>query len=169
MEETMIESKPIDLHGRCPNKECNDNWDGGDILEQLGKIEAYSSMGYNDLVKLAEQSYGYTQENKKRFSRTIAIRFVPSVAKDSYNEYLHTAEAASSMKNSPDYIQCPKCRKVYDIKTGEEFNSIPEAKSAFMGIDIPRRKVEEERKRLERIQAKMDTPISKLQDDIDIG
>ncbi len=56
--------KKISAYGYCPR--CNNNWDNGDIFKFLKKINP--NLSDEELIKKSNY-YGWTIENKKRFSK----------------------------------------------------------------------------------------------------
>lgn len=60
------ELKQLDKYGLCPN--CKTSWDGGDILEEVTKLDVYIHKTYKELASIAE-NYGWTEFNKIRFTR----------------------------------------------------------------------------------------------------
>jgi hypothetical protein len=117
-------TSPINRLGLCPNTECNENWDGGDILEHLSTIEAFSSKTHSEILRIAEQCYGYTKEHPTRVSMATLFKLIGNT----FHGYI---DKAGTIVNAPDIIKCPSCGKMWDILTGIEFNSLPEAKKYY--------------------------------------
>ena len=89
----------------CP--ECKANWDGGDILEELVRLKDegtfYQNYSDADLIKAAGD-YGWTQENKKRFSHLIGME----LSMDDPEHY-----------DGVSYWICPECGVGWCRWTGE--------------------------------------------------
>jgi hypothetical protein len=104
--EKVFVTAPVDRSGRCPC--CNENWDGGDILEQLSKLDIFFMIP-KEAKKMAEK-YGWTEWEKKRFSNVIGVEFEKHLQKT-------------------NMVQCPKCRHVFNVVTGQHFRSLNEARN----------------------------------------
>lgn len=81
-------------HGHCPN--CNTDFDGGDILQVLSNLSVFAGKGQKEVLKFATETYGYTIENQRRFSNTIAFQLAHS---------------------GTVYYRCPSCRAVFDANS----------------------------------------------------
>lgn len=103
-----METKPIDRYGICPNKECQMDWNGGDILQHLRKLDVFGEKTEEELVNLAFRGYGYEVSKPKSFSKVVAV---------------------SSSPTKIDFYQCPDCRQVWDATTGKHYNSLMQAKA----------------------------------------
>lgn len=104
---------PIDRNGECPN--CEEDWDGGDMFEQLKRLDIFV-LDHKEAEKAA-MKYGWTPENAKRFSHVISLQF-------STNEVNNTSRVY-------DFIECPQCRHVFNIETGQEFMNKNEARNSL--------------------------------------
>ena len=93
----------MDKYGQCPN--CKESWDGGDMLETIGAIELLSIKSKTEISYLVSSNYGYTEQNKARFSKVIT----------------HNIDGIQ-------LIQCPntRCSHVFDTE-GKEYTSVREA------------------------------------------
>lgn len=100
---------PLDKHGTCPS--CNTNWDAGDILDSLARLNVFSGKTLNDVAKVAN-SYGWTQLNQARFSNVVITIFPP------------TPERLRELT----FYTCPKCMSTFEITGGHRFDSIIHAK-----------------------------------------
>lgn len=107
MEKNLNLEVPIDRYGVCPN--CNENWDGGNILHSLRDLDINMGKSIPDVMKLAEQ-FGWTSTNEKRFSTLIGIVF--DVKKE-------------------DFCQCPGCKHVWNLNTGMHYSSTNEARNSL--------------------------------------
>ncbi len=90
----------IDKLGRCPN--CNQNWDDGDTLTNLNKMDIFTHKLPADMLKIAA-GLGYTETNKNKFSRV----------------KVHERDRVI-------LYECPnmRCGHVFNSETGEEYNSM---------------------------------------------
>lgn len=98
----------IDRLGLCPN--CQFNWEGDDIFHSLSLMKVNISKSTKDIEKLANE-YGWTLENNKKFS------FAISMTVSNYDN------------KSIDLVECPNCRSVFNVDTGEKYLHRYEAKS----------------------------------------
>lgn len=105
---STTKNAPIDKNGCCPN--CNTTWDGGDIYESLYKLDIFMQKSSEEVKKHANQFYGWTPENAKRFSNVIGITI-------------------SRLGDQVNYYQCPNCLHVFDADTGKEFINLNEARN----------------------------------------
>lgn len=103
-----MENNTIDLYGKCPN--CKATWDGGDILEELKKLDIHMGRPEKEILELASH-FGYTKENKKRFTRVI------------HNEIRGEHDGVS-------FTQCPLCKHVWNRFTGLHFPTLQEGIAA---------------------------------------
>ena len=87
----------INRVGNCPNPGCNKSWDGGDIKEEVAKMDVYMFRSAEEIEEIAKNHYGWTPENPKHFS--LAIHH-------------------SDPSNDIDALECPFCRSVYETETG---------------------------------------------------
>lgn len=74
----------------CPH--CGFELDNGDIYEALKDNILYRHLSEEELVSLA-QRYGWTKENKKRFSQRVIVQPVDG---------------------TPQFVKCPYCNKRLD-------------------------------------------------------
>ena len=96
---------PIDRHGSCPN--CEKGWDGGDILEELGKLDVFKgSKSPQQLMQIAAL-YGYTETNRTRFTKLLTREF--------------------PQYNSRAFWQCPHCFHVWDKQTNFHYINLNQA------------------------------------------
>lgn len=86
----------INRHGNCPVCDPPFSWDGGDILEEIRKIGAFSTKTEPELLEIAANCYGYTPDNKARFTKLASVE-IP----------LHGINV----------WECPKCYHVWDKVT----------------------------------------------------
>lgn len=100
---------PIDRQGNCPA--CNESWDGGDIFEVIQDMDAFMGKPKGDVIAIASQ-YGWTEQNKKRFSKVIGVEF-------------------TTMKDKLALLQCPTCNHVFNPETSQEFENLNEARNSF--------------------------------------
>lgn len=114
-QEVVTHTTPLDRYGKCPN--CQAEWDGGDILNNLRRLQVLSEKTEEELVNIAFQGFGYQKSNPKNFSRVIAISVVP-VEPNGINP--HT---------TPNLYMCPECRQVWDALTGKHYGSLFMAKN----------------------------------------
>jgi hypothetical protein len=89
----------MDMLGNCPH--CNKDWDGGDIMENLMKMDCFMNIGQTALELIAIGNYGWTRENGKKFSLAV----------------LHTIEGKV-------YAECPSCLSVFELISGERYPNI---------------------------------------------
>lgn len=82
----------IDRYGECPN--CQVSWDGGNILQEMIKLDILIGETYENILSMANKNYGYTVENQKRFSNLISREL-----KDETKTIVY---------------QCPECRQVFN-------------------------------------------------------
>lgn len=94
--ERLQQAISLNRYGLCPH--CKSDWDGGDIFEELCKKEVLILQG--DVAKVAAM-YGWTKDNKKRFSSVIG----------------HTIQ-------DKDYTECPHCHHVFEQETSKEYKSL---------------------------------------------
>ena len=106
VKEKVFVAAPVNRSGRCPC--CNENWDGGDIFEELSKLDIFFMIP-KEAKKMAEK-YGWTEWEKKRFSNVIGVEFEKHLQKT-------------------NMVQCPKCRHVFNVVTGQHFRSLNEARN----------------------------------------
>ena len=97
---------PVNRHGSCPN--CEDDWDGGDIYDELFKLDVFFMKPKE--TKLMAEKYGWTPENKKHFSNVIGVEF-------------------EKHEEKTNLIQCPNCRHVFNVLTGQHFVNLNEARN----------------------------------------
>lgn len=93
----------INRLGNCPS--CGASWKGDSILDEINSLSVFKNRSNRDVLNIAT-SYGYNGDNTVTFSKTISIQI----------EGRHL-------------IKCPemKCGAIFDIETGEQFNTIEEA------------------------------------------
>lgn len=88
---------PINRHGSCPN--CEKGWDGGDILEELKKMDVFKAKTDQEMLQIAS-NYGYTTSNPLRFTK------------------LETIEMPIEQRN---FWRCPHCLHVWDKITNKHY------------------------------------------------
>ena len=100
----------IDKHGLCPH--CGVSWDGKDISDELNKLSVFANKNPRKIQEIAA-NFGYSEENRTNFSKVIVIEIEEGI-----------------------FYKCPemRCGKVYNSETGEEFDSIIEAKQKIEEI-----------------------------------
>lgn len=93
----------IDKYGVCPN--CGVNWEGSEVHEEINSLNVFSHKSTNEVKTIAGE-FGWSEDNKVKFSRVIVIQ----------------AEEKT-------FYQCPeiRCAVVYDTETGISYASIEEA------------------------------------------
>lgn len=116
---------PLDRHGDCPN--CKASWDGGDIYETLSMMDIHIAKPPSDVLKLAEQ-FGWTKENKKRFSNIISHE-IESSTYTTTNDI--NSKASKKITVSTTFYQCPKCLHAFIPLTGKHFDSLNEARNSL--------------------------------------
>lgn len=107
----------IDRFGLCPNPDCNINWDSGDILLQIKRIETLHNRTDPEIMQLASE-FGYSTMEKKHFSKVIAIQ-------------VHKSQ---SQPDDVNLYQCPECRHVWNADTGEHYHDILTAKTELQNV-----------------------------------
>lgn len=95
---------PINRHGQCPN--CEHGWDGGDIVQELSKLDLFKGNSQQEMLKIAG-NYGYTETNPTRFSKLESVE-LPNMG-------------------SSAFWRCPKCRHVWDKITNHHYVSLNQA------------------------------------------
>lgn len=108
---------PLDRYGICPNEQCRMDWNGGDILEGLARLDVLGEKSKEELVNIAHLSFGYQVQNPKNFSKVIAVQ----VVKDT--------KRVEGEIPKPDFYMCPNCRQVWEADTGRLFSSLNSAKN----------------------------------------
>jgi phage FluMu protein Com len=106
----------MDLLSNCPS--CEKSWDGGSIKNALMEMECFTSLSERQIENLATKNYGWTPENNKRFSLVV----------------LHDIEGVV-------YVECPHCKKAFELTMGEEYRSIIHLKAQLYeatGEDVSR-------------------------------
>lgn len=106
MKEFKEKFTPLDRHGNCPN--CKKSWDGGDIYDYLYNLDINMSKTAQDIEKMASL-YGWTPENKKKFSR---VRVIEVTINNQYTDV---------------YFECPDCHKAFNSTTSEQYDSLTQA------------------------------------------
>lgn len=103
----------LDKHGNCPA--CGRDWNGGDVLEEISKIELLINTTDKELVTAAE-SFGWETENKVRFSKVKTIQI-----------------------EDKTYFQCHniRCGTIFDAETGERYESMYDIKQVAKYPMIP--------------------------------
>lgn len=100
---------PLDKYSDCPN--CHFNWDGGNMLETLSKLDIFSGKSITELRQIAS-TYGWTPENQARFSNVIII----------------TLGVAPLVPEEITFYQCPGCKYIFEPITGRDYSSLTQAK-----------------------------------------
>lgn len=100
----------IDKYYECPK--CHYNWNDGNILEVVGRLEIFNNKSTTELRTIAN-TFGWTPENQARFSSVVTISIGPSEA---------------TKGKTVTFFQCPGCRQLFNSETGESFISLTEAK-----------------------------------------
>lgn len=103
-------NKPIDKYDKCPS--CDYNWNDGSILEVVSRLEVFNGKSTTDLRSIAS-AYGWTAENQAKFSSVITISIGPSEA---------------TKGSIITYFQCPGCKQLFNSETGEQHESLIQAK-----------------------------------------
>lgn len=90
----------INKCGICPN--CNENWDDGDIMEVISKLDIFVGKNSSSFKKLAA-NFGWNESNKTRFSKAKIVETID-------NEI---------------FIQCHNntCNSIFDTNTGEYYKN----------------------------------------------
>jgi len=91
-------SLKLDPYGNCP--QCEKSWDGGDILEEMKKLEIYFGRTDAYIEKKAESYYGYSQTHKRRFSHLMTNRLPHSSLAHYTCPYCKSTFEESSKTNS---------------------------------------------------------------------
>lgn len=99
----MEQLPPINRHGSCPN--CEKGWDGGDILEELKKMDVFRGKTDQEMLQIAS-NYGYTESNPVRFTR------------------LGTIELPLDKRY---FWECPHCHHIWDKITNHHFVNLNQA------------------------------------------
>lgn len=97
-EEVSVPGFKITAKGFCPK--CKISWDGGDILEELGKLERLKHLNENEIKTMAEE-LGWTKDNEKRFTKLVFFQ-LPINHPQYFDEI--------------DYYLCPGCRATFEQK-----------------------------------------------------
>lgn len=84
--------------GYCPK--CKTSWDGGDVLEELNKLERLKHLNENEIKRIAEE-LGWTEENGKRFSKLISFQL--PMNHPNYSDEI-------------EYYLCPCCKTTFEQK-----------------------------------------------------
>lgn len=100
----------IDKYGECPN--CQYDWSDGEMLGVVSKLEVFAGKSTTDLRAIAG-AYGWTPENRAKFSNVVTISIGPSEA--TKGELI-------------TYFQCPGCKHLFNSETGEKYESLIKAK-----------------------------------------
>lgn len=99
----------MNRNGECPH--CGENWDGGEIIQVLGKMDTLAYNSAKDLQDIAAK-FGWTPENKRRFSLVDVIE-----TEVDHQKYT--------------LLQCPKCNHVFDDESEIEFKNLQNAKQSI--------------------------------------
>ena len=98
----------------CP--ECDENWDGGDIYEHFLEAkfnpnheqhDSYADKTLDD-IKEAAGSYGWSEDNPKRFGKIIGVDCSRDLNADEEDRY-----------DGVSYWQCPNCEIAWHRITGK--------------------------------------------------
>lgn len=94
----------INKCGICPN--CNTDWDDGDIMETISKLDVFVGKNNNSFKKLAA-NYGWDENTKTRFSKAKIVEI-----------------------NNEIFIQCSNntCNHIFKANTGEYYKSWQQVK-----------------------------------------
>lgn len=98
----------IDKTGLCPN--CKTDWNAGDILAELQKLDIFFLKNYKDMEKVAG-NYGWKANSKSNLSKVKVYEY----------------------EDGTTLIECPnmKCGHVFNTNTGEEWDSMFAYKMGF--------------------------------------
>lgn len=88
----------FDERTECP--ECKCNWNDGDIYEVLRSKPSYNDKTDEEVKKIANDYYGWSEESPKHFSRLIGIEIL--------GEY-----------DGISYWKCPECNNLWNRFTGK--------------------------------------------------
>ena len=102
-----LDIEKLDRNGYCPV--CKTNWDNGDILEELSKLDLYSSKTHKEMLEIAS-NYGYSVDKPNRFSKLLIVEI---------------------RENNTSYCECPSCKHIWDVSTGKHYNNINQIKNDF--------------------------------------
>jgi hypothetical protein len=93
----------IDKHGKCPA--CNGEWDDGDVAEVVSRLSVFVN-STEEVIENAIKTFGYTPENRVRFSKVITIQV-----------------------GDKTYYQCNKirCSRLFNIETEKQYLSLWDA------------------------------------------
>lgn len=108
-------AEPINRYGQCPI--CEHNWDGGDILEVLQSLDVFKGKSLKEILKIAEDNYGYTEATRPRFTRLVSIDLLG----------LHSGKGL---------WQCPACSNVWDKVTFEHYPNLKGAYKTYEGVEV---------------------------------
>ena len=101
-------AEQLNRHGQCPV--CEFGWDAGDMLETLSRLDVFKAKTQKEILQIAQESYGYTETNKLRFSALNSIDL-------------------TGLKVGAGFWQCPKCGSIWDKITNQYFKDITYALS----------------------------------------
>jgi hypothetical protein len=99
----LMPEQSLNKYGQCPI--CEYGWDGGDVLESLIALDVFKGKSQRELLTIASECYGYTEENKIRFTRLNSIDLTGKNA-------------------GKGFWECPSCRFVWNKATNEMFSTI---------------------------------------------
>jgi len=94
----------MDRLGKCPNPECDQDWDGGEMIDHLLSLDIFGIKSVPEIANIAA-IYGWTPQNKLHFS----------------NVRVHTIEGNI-------ILECPKCRLAWEESSDTEFEGLIEYK-----------------------------------------
>lgn len=103
MDQEQAQLPPINRFGSCPH--CEIGWDGGDILQELKKMDVFKGKTDQEMMQMAAQ-YGYTESNRIHFSKLEGIE-LPAYGRA--------------------FWRCPKCYHVWDRHNNFHYISINHA------------------------------------------
>jgi hypothetical protein len=109
--------QPIDKHGKCPC--CRFNLDGGDIRENLSKMDVFHHKGEEVITAMA-QSYGWNEEKPTRFTKLVSRDLGPDGL----------------------FWRCPFCGYTVDQKTGDRVD--PRTLKPYPKEETPKEEVKKE-------------------------
>jgi len=97
----------IDRLGTCPC--CGASWNGGDILDQIKKLDVFTHTAPSDIVKVA-RSMGWSEENKTSFTKLVVYEVDGIVVLECHNDrckHVFTADGVD-MGSMTEYREAKK-------------------------------------------------------------
>lgn len=114
----------IDPYGEC--LQCGKSLDGGDMLEQMSKLEIYFGRTEAYIKRKASEYFGYNEERKRRFTHLIS------------NKLPHSSQVL---------FTCPFCKATFEEAKDETIKVYKNLYDARSKTAIPLRVITEESER----------------------